>query len=93
MQRLWELQECLIIVRNKPQLRTKMKIYSRANTFYNEQEGVRIMFGILKDIAKETVKTVKCIDEEVTNIYHKAKEVTEDMGIGPESIRNMMRGK
>lgn len=55
--------------------------------------GVKKMFGILKDITKETIKTVKTIDEEVTNIYHEAKEATEEIGIGPKSIRDIIKGK
>lgn len=54
---------------------------------------VKKMFGIIKDITKETIKTVKTIDEEVTNIYHEAKEVTEELGIGPKSIRDIIKGK
>lgn len=51
------------------------------------------MFGIIKDITKETIKIVKTIDEEVTNIYHEAKEATEELGIDPKSIRDIIKGK
>lgn len=45
------------------------------------------MFGILRDLAKEAVKTVKTIDDAVTDVYLGAKESAEELGVGPESMR------
>lgn len=51
------------------------------------------MFGILKDIVSETVKTIKTVDDAVTDVYKEVKACAEDMGVGPESLRNMIKGK
>lgn len=49
------------------------------------------MFGIIADIAKETVKTVKCVDDAITGVYKDAKESSEVLGVGPESQREVIR--
>lgn len=49
------------------------------------------MFGIFADMAKETIRTVKCVDDAVTDLYRDVKQTTEEMGIGPESQREFIR--
>ncbi|SEN20287.1 hypothetical protein [Paenibacillus sp. OV219] len=48
------------------------------------------MFGILKDLVNDTLKSVKVVDDAVTDVY---KDVKKEYGLDHESLRNLIKGK